>query len=107
MHLVVRLPPAIALADAVGKIKSNSSLWMGKHGMRFGWQGGYGAFSVSASNLAAVRKYVREQKKHHRKMTFEQEFRELLRRHSADPDSPPPLRPGAYAAGLALCRASR
>jgi putative transposase len=94
-HLVVRLPPVIALAEAVKVIKSNSSRWMGEHGRQFGWQGGYGAFSVSASNLAAVRKYVREQKIHHRKMTFEQEFRELLRRHGDDPDFVPPRKRGS------------
>jgi len=54
---------------------------MNEHGMKFGWQEGYGAFSVSASNLGVVDRYIANQARHHRKMTFEQEFEGLLRKH--------------------------
>jgi putative transposase len=47
----------------------------------FAWQPGYGAFSVSVSNTAGVAKYIREQENQHRKMTFEQEYNALLRKH--------------------------
>jgi len=50
----------------------------------FASQEGYGAFSVSSSNLAAVIRYIRNQQKHHRKFTFEEEFRAILRRHGIE-----------------------
>ncbi len=54
---------------------------MNEHGIRFAWQEGYGAFSVSASNIAAVTRYIENQEKHHQKMTFEEEFIGLLKKH--------------------------
>jgi putative transposase len=60
-----------------------TSKWMGKE---FAWQKGYGAFSVSASNVPAVVRYIENQEKHHRKMTFEQEFVALLRKHGVEFD---------------------
>jgi putative transposase len=53
-HALVRLPPVLSLAKAVSVIKANSSRWMREHGDTFAWQEGYGAFSVSASNLRSV-----------------------------------------------------
>jgi REP-associated tyrosine transposase len=53
-HVLLRLTPVITLAKAVSVIKANSSRWMGEHGAAFAWQEGYGAFSVSASNLRLV-----------------------------------------------------
>ena len=82
VHLLVRLPPVIALAKAVSVVKANSSSWMKEQAMGFSWQGGYGAFS--ASNLAAVEQYIRNQKIHHRRMTFHQEYRILLKRHGEE-----------------------
>ena len=83
IHLLFHLPPKLALAKAVLLLKANSSKWMNKD---FSWQEGYGAFSVSASNLDSVIRYVRNQEKHHRKFTFEQELRAILRRHAIDYD---------------------
>lgn len=80
-HLLIRLPPVIALANAVSVLKSNSSSWMSQQKRFFAWQGGYGAFSVSASNRPLVERYIRNQKEHHKKMTFAEESRELLRLH--------------------------
>jgi putative transposase len=54
---------------------------MNEHGMEFNWQQGYGAFSVSASNLDTVKRYIADQERHHRKKTYEQEFEGLLRKH--------------------------
>jgi REP element-mobilizing transposase RayT len=84
VHLLFRLGRTIAIADAVGKIKSTSSLWVNQtRGLPapFHWQGGYGAFSVSQSNLDAVREYVRPQPAHHAKQSFQDELREWLRRY--------------------------
>ncbi|MBZ5531846.1 MAG: IS200/IS605 family transposase [Acidobacteriia bacterium] len=86
VHLLIQVPPALALAKAVSLLKSNSSKWMNEHGIKFAWQEGYGAFSVSESNLAAVERYIRNQPKHHRKMTFEQEFIALLKKHRIEFD---------------------
>ena len=54
--------------------------------MRFAWQEGYGAFSVSASNRGVVEKYIANQEKHHRRMTFEREFLGLLKKHGIEFD---------------------
>jgi putative transposase len=80
-HICLHLPPKLALAKAVLLLKANSSKWMSEQGKDFSWQEGYGAFSVSASNLDQVIRYVRNQEAHHRKATFEEEFRALLRKH--------------------------
>ena len=68
----------MTLVRAVTLIKSNSSKWIRKHGIRFSWQEGYGAFSVSSSNVATVIRYIDNQEAHHRKFTFEQEFITML-----------------------------
>jgi putative transposase len=78
VHLLVELPATLSVAQAVSLIKSNSSKWVNKE---FAWQIGYGAFSVSASNLAAVTRYINSQAEHHRKMTFADEFAQLLKKH--------------------------
>ena len=65
-----------------------STRWIREeHGLRdFAWQEGYGAFSVSKSSVPAVREYVREQESHHRKRTFQEEYREFLERHAIEFD---------------------
>jgi len=85
IHMLIQLPPTIALADAVREIKASSSKWMGKG---FAWQRGYGAFSVSKSSLDSVVRYIRNQEAHHRKMSFEEEFIALLEKHGVayDPE---------------------
>jgi hypothetical protein len=71
----------MALAKATNLLKSNSSKWMNEKGMKFAWQEGYGAFSVSSSNVSAVIKYIDNQEIHHRKISFEDEFIALLNKH--------------------------
>jgi REP-associated tyrosine transposase len=83
-HVLFHLPPIIPLAKAVQLLKANSSKWMNEHGRRFAWQEGYSAFSVSISNTPVVARYIRDQEQHHRKMTFEQEYRALLQRHGIE-----------------------
>ncbi len=78
----------IAIADMVRLIKANSSGWIHDEiGLRdFQWQNGYGAFGVSYSNVSAVRQYLASQAEHHRARTFQDEFREILRRHGLEWD---------------------
>lgn len=86
VHVLLRLPPKLALARAVLVLKANSSKWMGEQGIKFSWQEGYGSFSVSSSNLDQVHRYIENQEAHHRKASFEEEFRALLRKHGVEYD---------------------
>lgn len=76
VYLLFVLPASFSLAQAVQKLKGSSSRWMG-HG--FSWEEGYGAFSVSASQVPVVKRYIQNQQEHHRKRNFEEEFVSLLR----------------------------
>ena len=70
-------------------LKANSSKWIHEKFpslARFAWQTGYGAFTVSFSQLEPLKDYFARQEEHHRKQTFEDEFRELLRRHGIEFD---------------------
>src|SRR5215471_13872563 len=125
VHLLIQLPPILPLAKAIALLKANSSKWMREHGTRFAWQEGYGVFSVGASILDAVVRYIGGQERHHRKMSFEHEFICLLneawdgirprglyssrphfpcRPHGARPFSVPVTQ--AYPAWANSCRAS-
>jgi putative transposase len=86
VHVLLRLPPPLALAKAVLLLKANSSRWMSERARGFAWQEGYGAFSVSASNSDAVVRYIQNQEVHHRKIDFEDELRSLLRKHRIEYD---------------------
>jgi len=81
IHLLVEVPPMLAVAAAVRTIKSNSSKWVNELDRRFAWQKGYAAFSVSASNIQAVERYIGRQEEHHRKISYEDELIALLRKH--------------------------
>ena len=78
VHVLLRIPTNVPLSEAVQKLKSNSSRWLRENGRWLGWQDGYGAFSVSASNLETVRRYIQNQPEHHRRRSFEDEFVALL-----------------------------
>jgi putative transposase len=78
IHLFIGLPTSLTLAEVLQKLKANSSRWFGENGVQFEWQKGYGAFSVSPSLLTTVQAYIRNQEQHHRKRSFEEEFRALL-----------------------------
>jgi REP element-mobilizing transposase RayT len=70
-------------------LKANSSRWVHEQfpgRKRFGWQAGYGAFTVSGSRLDDVRNYIASQEEHHRKVSFQEEFLALLRKHGLDYD---------------------
>ncbi len=61
IHLLLQFPATIAIAEGIMKIKANSSGWMSDHIGKFAWQEGYGAFSVSRSNIPAVVRYIQNQ----------------------------------------------
>ncbi len=89
IHLLVGQHPTESVADLVRDLKSNSSAWIHRElpdQKAFGWQIGYGAFSVSKSNEATVFRYVQNQKKHHRTRSFKEEFLDLLIRHEIEFD---------------------
>ena len=89
VHLLFQLGRTISIADAVGKIKSTSSLWVNQsRGLvtPFHWQAGYGVFSVSQSNVPAVREYIQKQVEHHTRISFQDEFRDFLRRYEIEWD---------------------
>ena len=79
-HLLIVLPPDMAVAKAVQVLKANSSRWIHEHGLEFAWQEGYGAFSVSSSNRDAVKSYIEHQAEHHGKRSFEGEFAAFVRK---------------------------
>jgi REP element-mobilizing transposase RayT len=84
VHVLFELARTVTVSKAVEAMKAHSSRWIKSRGAEFAafaWQAGYGAFSVSESNLLAVRDYVADQREHHRTRTFESEFRALLERH--------------------------
>jgi len=80
IHILTALPADISVAKAVQTFKANSSRWIGEHNLKFAWQEGYGAFSVSASNVSRVKDYIKRQPEHHAKRSFENEFVALLRK---------------------------
>ncbi|MFO0804535.1 MAG: IS200/IS605 family transposase [Gemmataceae bacterium] len=82
VHVLFLLARTISMSDAIEELKKSSSRWAKLNGEpRFYWQNGYGAFSVSASNEAKVQAYIVNQPEHHRKQSFQDEFRMLLKKH--------------------------
>jgi REP element-mobilizing transposase RayT len=89
LHIVTTLPRTVSQAEFIEQIKKASSKWVKDLDARyrgFFWQRGYGAFSVSPSQLKAVLQYVGGQPEHHHTRTFQEEYRALLRRHGIDFD---------------------
>ncbi|MFV2071008.1 MAG: transposase [Pirellulales bacterium] len=89
IHILCNLSRTITIAKLVEEVKSSSSEWVKEQEQgpaNFYWQSGYGAFSVSESNVARVKQYIADQEEHHQKMTFQEEFRRLLKRHNIEYD---------------------
>ncbi len=89
VHLFFRLARTKSVAEVVETVKTSSSKWIKTKGTEFAsfhWQAGYGAFSVSQSDSDAVVAYVRNQEEHHRKMTFQEEYRRFLERYEVGYD---------------------
>jgi putative transposase len=84
VHLLLELPPRIALARAIQLIKGGSSAWMHLNFpelRNFAWQEGYGAFSVGLSQVPETINYIEQQVEHHRTRTFQEEYLSFLNRH--------------------------
>jgi REP element-mobilizing transposase RayT len=89
VHILFRLGRKIALANVVEEIKTSSSKWIKTKGPAyrgFHWQNGYGAFSIGQSGVEALKRYIANQKEHHRKKTFQEEFRAFLARYHIEYD---------------------
>ena len=87
VHLLAALPPNVSTSEALRVIKTNSSRWVRETRRKaFGWQSGYGAFSVSRSNVPSVTHYIAQQEEHHRKVSFKEEFVAFLNRHEVELD---------------------
>ena len=84
VHMLVVLPADMALLDAARSLKANSSKWVRETDRLFGWQEGYGGFSVSPSQFEGVKQYIANQAVHHRIRSFEQEFLAMLQAANID-----------------------
>jgi putative transposase len=89
VHLLLSLPATMSIAKAAQLIKGGSSKWVHdtfpEH-RTFNWQEKYGSFSVSASKVDEIDRYIRNQPAHHRKMSFQEEFLALLKKHRIEFD---------------------
>ena len=85
-HLLFQLPAPLALSKSVYLVKTFSSKWMKQFVKAFDWQEGYGAFSVSASQMESVVKYIQNQGSYHKKVSFQQEYIALLKKHGVEYD---------------------
>jgi len=88
IHLLVGLRATHRLADVLKDLKSSSSKWVHEELKKplFSWQEGYGAFTVSASQIETVKKYIANQEEHHRKKTFQEEYIEFLKQSGVEYD---------------------
>ncbi|HEV2841594.1 MAG TPA: IS200/IS605 family transposase [Chthoniobacterales bacterium] len=84
VHILAKLRQDKAISKVVGELKANSSGWISrtfKAAAGFEWQEGYGAFTVSESQLSKVYRYIERQEEHHRRISFLEEFKTLLKAH--------------------------
>ena len=86
IHILTAIPPKLALSNAIRDVKANSSRWMSENTPGFSWQEGFGAFSVSPSQVEGVKRYIRNQAEHHKKRNFEEEFLLLLKKSGVEYD---------------------
>jgi putative transposase len=89
VHTLCLLSRSHSVSEIIGKAKANSSSWVKAQGgrcLKFSWQSGYGAFSIDEFQIDSLRKYIRDQVEHHRRRTFQEEYREILTRYHVDYD---------------------
>jgi len=90
VHILARLSASVAVADVVRDLKAGSSKWVYDQQTQAtwnGWQKGYGAFTVSYTQTESVRKYIQNQAEHHRRISFQEEFVDFLKRHGIEYES--------------------
>jgi putative transposase len=89
VHVLLGAPAVLAPAKIAQLIKGGSSTWIHETFPQmkgFGWQDGYGAFTVSKSNVPSLGEYIQKQREHHRTKSFQEEYRALLKRHEIEFD---------------------
>ena len=87
VHLLISFGKNLNIPELVGDLKRDSSKWIKTKGFEnFYWQKGYGAFSIGQSQIEATVKYIENQKAHHQKQDFKDEYRALLRKYEIDYD---------------------
>ena len=87
IHFLIGMKPSCCLSDLVREIKKSSNDFVNDNDLckfKFNWQGGFGAFSYSHSDLDNVIRYIMNQKEHHRKKTFKEEYYEFLRKYDIE-----------------------
>src|SRR5207237_7807987 len=89
VHILFCLARVVKIADLVEEVKTGSSKWIKTKGpefRNFHWQKGYGAFSIGQSNVPSLKRYIRHQKEHHKRITFQDEYRKFLKAYGIDYD---------------------
>jgi putative transposase len=89
VHVLFALSRTVTIADLVEEVKKRSSKWIKTKAIEcqnFQWQTGYGAFSIGQSNVAALKRYIADQKEHHRHRSFEDEYRSFLEKYGVTYD---------------------
>jgi len=89
VHILFSLARVVTLADIVEEVKTSTSKWIktkGREFRDFHWQRGYGAFSIGQSNIATLKRYIRNQKEHHQRITFQDEYRKFLKAYDIEFD---------------------
>ena len=90
VHLALTLPRTLTQSDLVKELKTTSNHWLEKQDRSaytdFGWQRGYGIFSIGKSQLTDLVRYIEDQEAHHAKRTFQDEFRVMLEKYGVEYD---------------------
>ena len=89
VHTLFSLSRVVTVAVLVEEVKTESSKWIktkGREFRNFYWQSGYGAFSIGQSQVPAVKRYIQQQKVHHRRLTFQDEYRKFLKAYEVEYD---------------------
>ncbi len=89
VHILCRLSRTITISKLVEQIKTASSKWIKTKGNQyelFAWQKGYAAFSIGESNVTALKKYIENQKEHHKHRSFKDELRVILQKYQTEYD---------------------
>ena len=89
IHILFALGRVVTVAELLEEVKTNSSKWIktkSREFKNFHWQRGYGAFSIGQSNVEILKRYISNQKEHHRRVTFQDEYREFLESYGIDFD---------------------
>ena len=89
LHTLLSLSRTVTIADLVEEVKTESSKWIktkGKEFRNFHWQSGYGALSIGQSQVGSVKRYIARQKEHHRRVTFQDEYRNFLKAYDIEFD---------------------